>query len=175
MGHLLHVELGLDHPEPEWFDQPAIGQLTIGSFHELASFDTYNRNKSYPQQVRPFGFLTIAHPTASEIGLGSPRSLVAPYEPNPTVAMSQPRWFNRHQPDTTAYRVRTRNPEQHTDTELAVKSYRDYFDTYRRHREAKAAGTDPSSSHWRAKTRRLVEEELDSTRYGVVVTEGVGS
>ncbi len=89
MGHLLHVELGLDHPEPEWFDQPAIGQLTIGSFHELASFDTYNRNKSYPQQVRPFGFLTIAHPTASEIGLGSPRSLVAPYEPNPTVAMSR--------------------------------------------------------------------------------------
>jgi hypothetical protein len=154
--HLLHLELGIDHPEPEWFDQAAVGQLTIGSFHELASFGTFNQKLPYWKQVRPFGFLTIAHPAAIEVGIeGGPRCLVAPYETNPTMRMRRRWWFDRHQPGEGAYRIRTGDPEEHIDQVVAVKSYRDYFEAYRLHREAKGAAADGQPCHtW---TRGLLQ------------------
>ena len=146
--HLLHIELGCEHAEPEWFDQAAIGKLSIGSFHELVGFTIYNKDRPYWEQVRPFGFLTIAHPAHVEaLRPGGPRCLVAPYEKDPALRMRKTWWFDRHQPEADGHRIRTTHPIDHIDAIIAVKSYRDYFDDYRLHREAKAADPDGQPCH----------------------------
>ena len=64
-------------------------------------------------------------------------------------------WFDRHQPEADAYRIRTTNPIDHIDDVISVKSYRHYFDDYRLHREAKAADPDGQPCHpW---TRGLLQ------------------
>ena len=157
--HLLHLELGFEHPEPDWFDRAAVGQLAVGSFHELASFTTYNQVRPYREQVRPFGFLTIAHPALMEVlRSDGPRCLVAPFEKDPIVRMRRAWWFDRHQPKADAYRIRTTDPIDHSDGVIAVKSYRDYFDDNRLHREAKAADPDGQPCHpW---TRGLLQARI---------------
>jgi hypothetical protein len=81
--HLLHLELGFeDHPEPAWFDQPAIGRLTVTSQRDIKALTTYNQQKLYTEQVKPWGFLTIAHPADHERAAGI-RTLIAPFERNP--------------------------------------------------------------------------------------------
>ena len=67
-------------------------------------------------------------------------------------------WFDRHSPDTEPYRIRTGDPIDHIDDVIAVKSYRDYFDDYRLHREAKAADPDGQPCH--AWTRGLLQPRI---------------
>ena len=155
--HLLHVELGFtDHPEPPWFDQPAVGRITVTSQRDIKIFSTHNANLPYAQQVKPWGFLTIAHPTAYERARpDGPRTLIAPFERDP-VRRLRAHWIDRDNPDQPARQIHTAQTPQLRDGSLAVLSYRDYFDQYRRHPETKALDpTDGKSCHtW---TRGLLQ------------------
>lgn len=139
--HLLGIELGFDHPEPGWFDQPAIGRLTVSSHHELAAFKTHNKDRPYTSQVRPFGFLLITQPDPFDTSSGGPRSLVAPYESDPDRRLSQ-QWLDRGSDDGASWTIRTDRPDEHIDGSILVASYRDYFTSYRAHPESKAAGAN---------------------------------
>ena len=137
--HLLHLELGFeDHPEPSWFDQPAVGRLTVTSQRDIKAFVTYNDRRPYDQQVKPWGFLTIAHPAdherASRDGV---RTLIAPFERDP-VKRVQASWIDRDHPEHARGRIHTATTPEYREGSTRVLSYRDYFDRYRQHPEAKA-------------------------------------
>ncbi|MBN2113691.1 MAG: hypothetical protein JW785_06140 [Acidimicrobiia bacterium] len=154
--HLIALELGIDDPEPEWFGLAAIGRLTLASHHEADTFTAYNHTRPYQEQVRPFGFLNIAHPDPIEVALpDGPRCLIAPYDRDPRRRMGRAWWFDRHRPDRQPRTIRTGHPEEQIDGEIAVQSYRDYFHTYRRHPEAKTAA--PDGNPCRPRTRGLLQ------------------
>jgi hypothetical protein len=139
---ILHLELGLPHPEPDWFDLPAIGQLTITNPDELALFKTHNKDKPYPDQIKPFNFLITAHPHRLEGDHEAPGLLFAPYNRNPNEWLTITDWRYRNKPDPQTLRIRTRYPEYDIPGSVAVKTYRQYFDDYTLHPETKAAGAD---------------------------------
>jgi hypothetical protein len=168
--HLLHLELGFpDHPEPVWFDAPAVGRLTVTSQRDIKAFNTYNAGRSYQEQVKPWGFLTIAHPTPHERARpGGPRCLIAPFERDP-VRRLQAHWIDRDQPEHPQRRIHTATTPECRPGSVHVLSYRDYFDQYRRHPESKALDpTDGKPCHtW---TRGLLQPwhltATDLTRIG---------
>lgn len=142
--HLLHLELGFeDDPEPVWFDQPAVGRLTVTSQRDIQAFRHYNTDRPYHEQVKPWGFLITAHPAPHERARrDGPRTLIAPFERDPTrrlLAM----WIDRDRPSEPPSRVHTSTTAEHRDGSTAVLSYRDYFNQYRNHPEAK--GLDPTN------------------------------
>jgi hypothetical protein len=58
---------GLAYEEPEWFDHPAVGRLTVTSAPEERAFRSYNAAKRrYRDKVRPWNFLMVAYPTHLE-------------------------------------------------------------------------------------------------------------
>lgn len=139
--HLIHVDLGLDHPEPEWFDEPAIGRVTITSPRDIKIFKTYNANQPYAKQVKPWGFLCLAHPTPQERARpDGPRSLIAPFERDPAKRRVMT-WIDRDRPDRDPRRVHT-GAHEVRESSIGVLSYRDYFNSYRQHPELKT--TDPA-------------------------------
>jgi hypothetical protein len=137
--HLLHLELGYtDHPEPTWFDAPAVGRLTVTSQRDIKAFNTYNHDKPYTGQVKPWGFLTIAHPAPYERARqDGPNTLIAPFERDP-VRRLQADWTNRNRPNEPSRRIHTAMTPEYRPGSVAVLSYRDYFNQYRQHPEAKA-------------------------------------
>jgi predicted nucleic acid-binding Zn ribbon protein len=141
--HLLHLELGFtDHPEPSWFDAPAVGRLTVTSQRDIKAFRSYNAGRPYAEQIKPWGFLAIAHPEAHERARhGGPRCLIAPFERDP-VRRLQAHWIDRDQPEQPPRRIHTASTPEYRAGSVAVLSYRDYFNLYRRHPESKAL--DPS-------------------------------
>lgn len=89
------------------FDLPAVIRYAATTSHLLSSFDTYNRDKPYTEQVRPFNFMLMfqARPLANwddwrsangidpaSAGSGPP-SVVAPYDADLTRAVT--RCFDR--------------------------------------------------------------------------------
>lgn len=85
--HLLCRELGVADAEPEFFSAPAVGRLTVTSPREEASFGDYNAGKPYPEQVRPWNFLSLAHPTQTERARpAGPKVLIAPFRARPAEA-----------------------------------------------------------------------------------------
>lgn len=137
--HLLHLELGfLDHPEPAWFNAPAVGRVSVTSQRDLKTFAAYNDGKPYTAQVKPWGFLILAHPTPVERARANgPRTLIAPFERDPTLRV-QMRWTDRDRPDQPPTRIYTSTAPTLRSDATAVLSYRDYFSQYRQHPESKA-------------------------------------
>lgn len=137
--HLLHLELGfLDHPEPTWFDEPAVGRLTVTSQRDIKAFKTYNQARPYAQQVKPWNFLTIAHPTTHERARADgPTTLIAPFERDP-VKRLQADWIDRDKPNQLTSRIYTSTTPAYREGKIAIVSYRDYFNRYRQHPESKA-------------------------------------
>lgn len=122
------VELGVDDEPPEWFDEPAVGRLTVTSPHDLAAFKTYNRGRPYSDQVKPWNFLAMAHPTDRERGRdGGPRSLVATFERDPGKRRSV-NWADRSNAALAARPIRTDRQDFVLGDSFAVMSYGDYFD-----------------------------------------------
>jgi hypothetical protein len=145
--HLLHTELDIDHPAPDWFSQPAIARLTVTSPRDLAAFKAHNADKPYPEQLKPWGFVAMAHPTPQERARkDGPRSLVAAYERDPDKQLDQT-WFDRGDPSIHAGLIRTTDQETVLDESYAVLSYGDYFKGYRRHPELKALAMDGRPCH----------------------------
>ena len=89
------------------FDLPAVIRYAATTSHLLSSFDTYNRDKPYSEQVRPFNFMLMFQPrtlanwddwrSANGIDPASadpgPPSIVAPYDADLTRAVT--RCFDR--------------------------------------------------------------------------------
>lgn len=145
--HLLSTELGFDDPPPAWFTDMAAGRLTVTSPRDLATFKTYNNGRAYTEQVKPWNFLAMAHPTERERGRqDGPRSLVAAFERDPE-RRRHARWFDRSNPDLPARPVRTTGHEHARDASYAVLTYGDYFNSYRDHPERKMLDPDGTPCH----------------------------
>jgi hypothetical protein len=147
--HLLHLELGFhDHPEPAWFGDPAVGRLTVTSQRDIKAFATYNHDRPYPGQVKPWGFLNIAHPAVTERARhDGPRCLIAPFETDPAKRL-QADWIDRDHPDRPACWIHTGEEAEYRTGSIKVLSYRDYFNQYRQHPESKALDpTDGKRCH----------------------------
>jgi len=157
--YLLRLELDLPADRPTWFDQPAVSPLAITSAQDERAFATYNAGRPYSSQVRPWGFGMIAHVHPLARTAGVPRVLVSAREDDPT-KWGDLWWFDRSDPTARRYRIRTGDPAWLLRDTLTVQSYGDYFDAFRRHAEAKAAGPEgePCSIWTRGQLRPLVVE-----------------
>ena len=60
--HAVCAVLGIRHPEPDRFADPAVGRLTVTSPHEEETFRSLNEGLPYADRVRPWNFLMTAHP-----------------------------------------------------------------------------------------------------------------
>jgi hypothetical protein len=135
--HILCRELGFEDPEPPWFDDPAIGRLTVTSPRDLKIFKTYNTDRVYADQVKPWGFLSIAQPTSHERGRrDGPNCLIGPFERDPERRRAMT-WIERDHPERSPKHIRTAQLDTRDDS-VVVLSYRDYYDKYIQHPEAKA-------------------------------------
>jgi hypothetical protein len=145
--HLLCHELDVHDEQPEWFEDPAVGRLTVASPHDLSAFKTYNGDRPYAYQVKPWNFVTMAHPTSRERARpGGPRSLVAAFERDPA-KRREALWVDRNNPTRTPRPIRTDDHGYARDDSYAVLSYGDYFESYRTHPELKALGPDGQACH----------------------------
>jgi hypothetical protein len=106
--HLLYLELGYaDHPEPSWFDHPAVGRLTVTSQRDASAFAAYNAALPYAEQVKPWNFLAIAHPADTERArVNGAGSLIAPFERDPIKRLHAD-WIDRNQPGQPSCRIHT--------------------------------------------------------------------
>lgn len=143
--HLIACELGIDHPEPAFFGQPAIGRLTITSQPDQNAFKTYNHGKPYAHQVRPWDFLCLAHPHPLERARLGIRCLTGPYSRDLEQLAAQ-EWIDRGNPDRS-YHLRLDNPYELSDDTVAAQTIRDYFDSYRNHTDPKMLGPDGERCH----------------------------
>jgi hypothetical protein len=136
--HAVCAVLGIRHPEPDWFADPAIGRLTVTSPHEEESFRSLNEGLPYVDRVRPWNFVMTAHPDWRErrrgIGL-----LVAPLKKNRKERRNVT-WVDRSNPNTGKLRARTGNAEYVIPGTVVVQTYREYFEEYLMHAESKALG-----------------------------------
>ena len=140
--HLLCCELGISDPEPEWFDRPAVGRLTVTSPREEGTFAAYNGGLSYDERVTPWCFMSVAHPILTERAReGGPRCLIAPYERDPDRRF-EAEWRDRADPEGEALSIRVDDSLEFVEGSVAVQSYGGYFDEYRRHPERKMLGPD---------------------------------
>jgi hypothetical protein len=144
--HLVRLDLGIADPRPYWFDQPAVGALTMTSFADLHTFDAFNRHRTYQRRIRPWGFVMTAHvhPLARH-GHG-PRVLVSPREDDPAKRLEAD-WFDRGSTEGAALGIRVGDPAFVLPGVITVQSYGDYFEEFRRHPEIKAAGPDGEPCH----------------------------
>jgi hypothetical protein len=151
--HLIATELGLDYPEPDFFQHPAFGQLTVTSQQDQNAFKTYNQGRPYPDQVRPWHFLTLAHPHPLERARLGIRALIGPYDRN-LETLAHQEWIDRANPDHT-YRLRLDNPYELSDDTIAAQTIRDYFHSYRNHTDPKMLG--PAGDRCHPWTRGLLQ------------------
>ncbi|MGH6877533.1 MAG: helix-turn-helix domain-containing protein [Rhizomicrobium sp.] len=87
------------------FSQPAVTKYAATTPHLLAWFESYNRDKPYAEQVRPFGFMVMFQPdpladweawraaNGLEPANGEPPCVIAPYDRDPLKAAN--RCFDR--------------------------------------------------------------------------------
>jgi hypothetical protein len=136
--------LGQAYQWPDWLDRPAIGRITASSPEMLKPFTTWNRGKSYHNQVKPFNFLL----TAFVASFGHPPGvdpahfhLVAPYEADPRKWAKLP-WTNLYDETGARYRITTFRSDHIAAGVVRDKTYRDVLDEYRAHAETKSLAPD---------------------------------
>ncbi|MEU8693012.1 hypothetical protein [Streptomyces sp. NPDC048665] len=109
LGHLMAPEKGrhkawieqlwraiLDDDEPEWATLPALMPHSVSSWTLYNSFRVLNEGKPYPQQMKPFNFMTIGQ---MDPMYRPPEGamLLAPYEPDPA-KWNRMTWVNKYNP-----------------------------------------------------------------------------
>jgi hypothetical protein len=145
--HLLCRELGVEDEPPPWFGQPAVGRITVTSPREERAFREYNAGRTYDERVKPWSFMSVAHPTATERArAGSPRTLIAPFELD-AERRKQMEWRDRSAGGGAAYTIRVDSSPEVKTGSVVVQSYGDYFAEYRRHPERKFADPDGKPCH----------------------------
>jgi hypothetical protein len=123
-----------------WLDRPAVSRLAVSSPALLRPFATVNAWKPYADQVKPFGFMLLAHVAAGgyPAGVDATRfQLVSPYEPDARQWRKR-RWLELY--SGRSYFISTGSVSA-PDT-VRVKTYRDVVAEYRFHPEAKSCGPD---------------------------------
>jgi hypothetical protein len=150
---LMSLDMGRDVAEPEWLDRPAISQVTISTPGYWHLFDRWNEGKSYPEAVKPFGFMLVAYSdplrTSEEVG-----RLVRPFERDPRRWLDD-EWVDLYEPNKR-YSVGVRHPD-HASAQRGVvylKKYRDVLYSYLGHPESKSA--DASGLVCRRATRGVL-------------------
>jgi hypothetical protein len=120
---------------------PAIGRIAITSAPLLRPFAALNRRKHYPQQIKPFNFLSTSHvrPFGHPSGVEPERfQLVAPHEPNPKRWLEM-EWIDRY----SRKRFRISTEGHHGDRRTArVQTFGEVIEAYEYHPEAKCAYVD---------------------------------
>jgi hypothetical protein len=138
----------------------------------MKAFATYNKGRPYSEQVKPWGFLIIAHPAETERARpDGVRTLIAPFERDP-VKRLHAAWIDRDHPEHHARQIHTSTNPEYRPGSTRVLSYRDYFNHYRHHPESKALDpTDGKRCHpW---TRgQLHPWHVTATDFGRVGKEG---
>lgn len=139
--------------EPDWYRIPAVSQAKGSSPAVLRAFDAFNADKTYPDQVTPFGFLLLGHadplaPGPADLAPGHVTPM-APYSVNPESLLDLP-WRNRR--DGRAIRVTTsRRPRAGT---VRLRTIGDVVRDHLVHPEAKSG--DPRGGLGRRGTRGLL-------------------
>ena len=139
--YLLEKDTGTESEEPEWFDRPALAQSSISTPRLRKLFAELNAGRPYSEQVKPFNFMLVAFVPMIERPVDEARLvLVAPYERDPRRWFDVP-WTNRF--SGREYRITT-TPSGGAVTPgvVCVKTYRDVFEEYLAHVEAKSAAPD---------------------------------
>ena len=120
-------------PEPAWLGRPALIRTTISTPRLRRAFAALNKRSTYPEQVKPFNFLLIAHiaPLGHPTGADPSRFLlVAPYNPDPR-QWKKLLWTNPYEPGTS-YRITTTG--QSPEKVARVKTYGDVLERRRARR-----------------------------------------
>ena len=167
--HLLCVELGIDDPEPEWFDDVALGQLGVTSPHTEAAFREFNASLLYEQRVRPWNFCSLVHLTRHARAVTDIRCLIAPYGRD-SRKLTELDWFARSARVHEPHAISQGGSVEFEDGRIPVQTYRDYFHDYRRHPEAKALAPDGKPCH-RWTTGLLKPPRVHATRLARVGKE----
>jgi hypothetical protein len=119
---------------------PAVGRVTVSSPWVMRALASFNQDKPYAKQIKPFNFLLTAHVRE----LGHPTGvdperfhLIAPYEQNSRKWLALP-WIDEH--SHKRYCVTTSYTQSRTTASL--KTYGDVLQAYEYHPEPKCAGPD---------------------------------
>jgi hypothetical protein len=140
--HLARLDLGLPTIPPVWFEEPAVGRVTVTSPRDEATFRAYNRGRPYEQRIRPWSFLLTAQVDRLGRGrTGGPRSLVAPYTRDRD-RIRELDWFDRGDPNHRPHRITVGEPQFVISGRIPVQSFGGYFEEFRGHPEIKMAGPD---------------------------------
>jgi len=145
-----------DTPLPDWANKPALSRITISSPLLHRPFTTWNRDKPWPEQIKPFNFILVA--TLDPFGLPEQAAperfrLIAPYSRDSQYWARLP-WRNMYDPDGPTYRITTDREDSRPDGVL-VKSYGQVLHEYRLHPEHKFNG--PDGQRCRFLTRGLLQ------------------
>lgn len=138
---LLRKALGLSVIEPEWLDRPAVARTGVSTPRTLRMFKSLNADKTYADQIKPFGFLNAAFVHPVERPVDEPRVvLIAPYQPDSRRWLTDT-WINRY--SGREYQITTKpSAGRVRQGVITVKTYRDVIEEFATHPEAKSAGTD---------------------------------
>jgi hypothetical protein len=139
---------GLPSKEAPWLDRPALSQFSTSHPRLLRPFAALNEGRRYAEQIKPHGFLLVAHVAPGGYPVGSdPKrfALIAPYEPDPRRWQHLP-WRNVYDPSGPTYRL-GRSPIERSGIPLppgvvSAKTYRGVLEAYRVRPEAKSLGAD---------------------------------
>jgi hypothetical protein len=147
--------LGLDAPEPAWFEKPALMRYAVTTPGLLRCFKRWNADKPPRRQVRPFNFFMVAQEKqlardkAGELQISpitGQCALIAPYESDPG-RWEKLEWTNRYQPGSS-YRITTDPGKLGMAANLlAARTLRDVFAAYRDSPEPKSLGPDGNPGH----------------------------
>lgn len=152
----------IESAEPSWLDQPALSRFTASHPRLLKPFEDVNRDRPYAEQVKPFGFLLVAHLAPGGHPSGTPGdqvALVAPYDPDPKRWAQLP-WRNIYDPTSPTYTLDTssvfdRRGYSLAAKEISVLTYREVLRRFRVHPEPKS--TDHEGRPCGRQTRGLLQ------------------
>ncbi|MGH8945018.1 MAG: hypothetical protein ACRDVL_02580 [Acidimicrobiia bacterium] len=137
---VLAKHLSGEAPEPNWVDRPAVARLVVSTPHLLDFFDEHNEGKEYPDQIKPFGFMSsVAPQPVAGLLLGVDRlHLVAPYEMDPTRWLELP-WLDIYSGQTFRIGLAA-SPED--PRSVPVQTLRLAIEDWSTNPEPKSLGTD---------------------------------
>ena len=133
-------------PEPDWYDLPALSQLSVTTPRLLAPFRTLNDGRPYREQIKPFGFMLVGHvdpwsPLHEGLVPGQVMP-VAPYTSKPEEFLSLP-WINR----ATGQGIAVTTRPDGEPGKVRLKTYRDVITEYGTHPDVKSGDPEGGQAH----------------------------
>jgi len=139
----------------EWLNRPYVSRISCASAAALRPLrDSYNADRPFEDQVKPFNFLLCVHvaPFSHPAGYAPQRfQLITPFEPDPRRWLEM-EWTDHYSGDT--FRIHTEGPP--SPDSIKVKTNRDVLDRYRSHPEPKSL--DPNGEPCTRLTTGLLQQ-----------------